>query len=98
MPTKRDNVIQDVIEAMENGSLRLSTHAQLRMAERSIVLSDIEEAIYSSVREDHKDQLTKDGKDWKYALRGNSETGKDLRIVVLFDDPKVLVITAIDKD
>ncbi|MNL28000.1 hypothetical protein D3C87_1496290 [compost metagenome] len=75
-----------------------SIHAQEQMSKRDIQMSDIEEAIYSSHREEGKDSLTGDGKSWKYSLRGKNENGdKDLRIIVVFFEPKVIVVTAIDK-
>lgn len=96
---KRPNVIQDVITALESGQLIPSTHAQQQMDLRDIQMSDIEEAIYSAYREESKDSLTSDGKSWKYSLRGKNDDGdKDLRIIVVFADPKTIIVTAIDKN
>ena len=96
-PIKRPSVIQELIGASENGRLRFSTHAQLRMKERNILISDLEEAIFNSKREDAKDSLNTTGTDWKYALRGfNDDNTKDLRIIVTFVDPNIVVITVID--
>lgn len=97
MVVKKDEVIQKAVEALENGNLRFSKHALIRMKERGIVISDIKEAIYNGQREGIKDQLTDDGSDWKYALRGKNEAGdKEIRLVLLFDEQNVLVVTAID--
>lgn len=96
---KRPNVIKDVIVALESGQLIPSTHAQQQMEKRDIQISDIEEAIYSAHREEGKDSVTDDGKSWKYSLRGKNENGdKDLRIIVVFIDPKAIIVTAIDKN
>ena len=73
LPVKKDNVIQDVISAIESGQFIPSIHAQSRMVERDINFSDVEEAVYNSKREEGKDELTRDGKAWKYALRGLNE-------------------------
>lgn len=55
--------------------------------------------IYQAQREDQKDELTNDKSDWKYAIRGKNNNGdKDLRIIVIFDDPKAIIVTAIDKN
>jgi Domain of unknown function (DUF4258) len=97
MVVKKDEVIQKAIGALENGNLRFSKHALIRMKERKIVISDIKETIYNAQRESIKDQLTDDGSDWKYALRGKNEAGdKEIRLVLLFDGQNVLVVTAID--
>lgn len=98
-PKKSETVIQDCIKAHTLGVLILSTHAQEQMKVRDIDLSDIEEALYQAQREDNKDQLT-DDKEWKYAVRGKNDNGdKDIRIIVKYlPSPKMLVITAIDKN
>ena len=99
MKTKRPDVIIEVIKALEEGHLVPSFHAQEQMKKRVILMSDLEEALYGAKREEGKDSPTRDGKDWKYSLRGVNESGeKDLRIIVVFDDPKVVVVTAIDKN
>lgn len=96
---KRPNVIQDAIAALESGHLIPSVHAQQQMEKRDIQMSDIEEAIFSAYREESKDSLTNDGKSWKYAIRGKNDNGnKDLRIIIVFADPKTIIVTAIDKN
>lgn len=55
--------------------------------------------IYRANREVDKDRLTDDGKEWKYAIRGLNDNGdKDIRIVVVYIEPKILIVTAIDKN
>ena len=96
---KKPNVIQDVIAAVEAGRLIPSTHAQEQMRNRDIVFSDIEEMVYAAQREEHKDSLTNEKNAWKYALRGPNANGdKDIRIIVKYIDPKILIVTAIDKN
>lgn len=96
---KRANVIQDVIKASEAGTLVPTFHAEKQMETRDVQMSDIEEMLYRAQREDFKDSPTKDGKDWKYALRGLNDNGdKDIRIVVIFKDPDTVIVTVIDKN
>lgn len=99
-PIKKESVLLDVIKATEVGQLIPSEHAQKQMKARDIDFSDIEEAVYKAQREDHKDQLTDDKQEWKYAIRGLNDKGdKDIRIVVVYlESPKMLIITAIDKN
>lgn len=98
-PIQRGNVIQDVISASETGRLIPSYHALEQMSARNITFSDIEEMIYRASREVDKDRLTDDGKEWKYAIRGLNDNGdKDIRIVVVYIEPKILIVTAIDKN
>lgn len=88
-----------MIEAYHKGFLIPSTHALEQMAHRDVQMSDIEEMIFQASREENKDSLAKNGKDWKYALRGfNSSGDKDIRIIVVFNDPDAVIITVIDKN
>ena len=92
VPIKSVSIIQDVIEAVESGQFIISDHAAIRMKERNIDFSDVEEAVYRATREEVKDSPTNDGLAWKYALRG-------FRLVVLYlEKPKMLLVTAIDKN
>lgn len=96
---KRPTVLQDVKEALESGRLVPSNHAQEQMVVRDVQMSDVEEMIYRAHREEAKDSLTKDKKDWKYALRGLNNSGdKDIRIIVVFNDPDTVIVTVIDKN
>lgn len=99
-PIKKESVLLDVIKAVEDGQLIPSKHALEQMKARDIDFSDIEEVVYRAQREDHKDQLTDDKQEWKYAIRGLNDQGdKDIRIVVVYlESPKMLIITAIDKN
>ena len=70
---KRPNVIVDVITAAENGLLVPTFHAEKQMQLRDVQMSDIEKMLYRAEREEHKDGLSKDGKSWKYSIRGLNE-------------------------
>lgn len=96
---KRSNVLGDVRQAAMLGKLIPSPHAQQQMVKRDIQMSDIEEAISRAKLEKNKDSLTDDKKEWKYALRGKNDEGdKDLRIIIIFDNPNAIIVTAIDKN
>ena len=96
-PTQRPNIIEDLTRALVTGRLIPTTHAQQRMVERNITMSDIEEAIAQCQREPIKDKLTIDGTDWIYHVRGKTnDLTKDLRIAFFFDDPRAIIVTVID--
>jgi len=96
-PPKKEDVLVATILAMGLGDYRLSSHALERMKERNILLSDIKEAIYNGSREEQKDAFNPDTGDWKYAIRGKNDDGdKDIRMIVAFKTPLVLIITVID--
>ncbi len=56
MEDKVDNVIHEVLEAIDQGQLLLSFHAMEQMELREVKFSDICESIYRSRREEHKIQ------------------------------------------
>ncbi len=96
---KRPRVLLDVITAVEAGLLIPSLHATEQMLVRDIQMSDVEEMIYQAQREEEKDSLTRDRKNWKYALRGfNESKDKDIRIIVIFVKRAVVIVTVIDKN
>ena len=99
-PIKEEGVLQDVLNAVEKGFLIPSAHALEQMKDRDIDFSDIEEMVYRASREEFKDQKANDGRSWKYAIRGTNDNGdKDIRLVVKYiEKPKMLIITAIDKN
>jgi hypothetical protein len=71
------------------------------MSERGIDYADVREAILNGKREEQKDDYRQNPKNkfwsWRYAIRGlNDNEDKDLRIVVIMDDPQTVVVTVID--
>jgi hypothetical protein len=98
---KEENVLQLVIHGLEEGHLFLSFDAIEQMQKREIKFSDICEAIYRSEREEHKDTYLEHPKtkrwSWRFAIRGKNDVGdKDLRIIFVIQNPKVIIVTAID--
>jgi hypothetical protein len=98
---KEENVIQNVLQALECGQLLLSFHAMEQMNAREVKFSDISEAIYRCSREEHKDVYHQNPSNmkwsWRYALRGRNDSGeKDLRVIVTLENPKTVIITVID--
>jgi len=98
---KEDNIIQRVLKALESGNLLLSFHAMEQMSAREIKFSDISEALYRCERQEHKDVYLESPKTkkwgWRFAIRGLNDVGdKDIRIIVVLQDPKIVVVTVID--
>jgi hypothetical protein len=101
MEVKKADVLLAVISALDSGNLRLSLHAQERMNVRGITYADVSEAILNGKREGQKDDYRQNPKNklwsWRYSIRGpNENEDKDLRIVVIMDDPQTVIVTVID--
>lgn len=96
-PKKKEGILLAVIHALESDNLKLTFHVLQRMQERKILLSDLHEAIYSAIREEHKDEFNHQTGDWKYAIRGKNDEGdKDIRVIIVFKEPSTLILTVID--
>jgi len=73
-------------------------HSQERREQRIITIDEIEEALLAGYWEKKKDSFNEEFKSWRYAIRGKTEKGKRLRVVVALVAPGLLLITAIDLD
>ena len=82
--------------AAERGLLRFSNHALERMAERAILRLEVEYILKSGHHEKRKDSFDEEFNSWNYAIRGKTQDDRNLRIVVSFEKPNFVVITAID--
>jgi hypothetical protein len=85
-------------QAVRNGQLLYSDHANSRMRERGIIKPEIERVLNCGHHEARKDQFNEEFDAWDYAIKGKTLDGRNLRIVIAVVDPKVLVVTAIDLD
>ncbi len=87
-----------VAAAIESGRIRYSHHANVRMKERQIIKPEVEFVLKGGHHEARKDQFKEEHSAWDYSIRGRTLDNRNLRIVVAFEAPNVLVVTAIDLD
>lgn len=95
-PAKIENIIAILKEAVEDGNLLYSSHANDRMAQRSIIKPEIEFVLSNGHHEAKKDKFNAEFESWDYAIKGKTIDGRNLRIVVALISPHVLIVTAID--
>jgi len=81
-----------------NGTYRDTRHAAERKQERNITLLEILHVLKGGHHEKRKDEFKPEYGDWNYAIRGKTVDRREIRVVVVFADPGLLVITAIDLD
>lgn len=94
---KKENILELVRSSLEKGTLRITMHALDRMKERNLSWSDLKDVIVNGRREFKKDLYNIEAGEWKYAIRGfNEEKEKDIRVIVVLGDFKILVITMIE--
>jgi hypothetical protein len=89
-------LMQHLSAACEEGRLRFTMHAVEQMHKRRISEQEVFFIIRHGFHEAKKDQLGGISKTWRYAIRGLTLDGRDLRVVVAFTQPNVLIVTAID--
>lgn len=73
----------------------LSAHALERKNEREIELQDIVYVLKNGFHEEKKTTYDETRKSWKYAIRGSTIDGDDLRIIITFVTNDLLVVTVI---
>lgn len=96
---KLDHLSDRVRQAVKNDSYRISKHAQQRMEERDISLTEVNYILKNGYHEAAKDEFDNDRSNWRYSIRGMTVDRRDIRVVVSFDKiTKMFVITVIDKD
>lgn len=68
------------------------------MLQRMIFRTEIEFVLEHGFHEKKKDKFSEEFKSWDYSIRGKTNDDRQLRIVVAFEKPNLLVVTAIDLD
>ncbi len=95
-PSKVENLIEVIKEAVEDGHLLYSSHANDRMAQRNIIKPEVEFVLSYGFHDARKDKFNEEFESWDYAIKGKTIDGRNLRIVIAIISPNVLVVTAID--
>ena len=73
----------------------LSIHASERKEERDIDVQDMMYVLKNGFHEEKKTTYDERYNSWKYAIRGTTVDGNDLRIIITFVTDDLLVITVI---
>ena len=88
------NILQKVRGHVRRGAYVLSDHAIERQELRRIRLPDVLRVLEYGRHEDQKDIFDVKNQCWKYAIRGRTIDGVDLRVIVAFHE-KMAIITVI---
>lgn len=83
-------------EKIKLGKYRLTKHAAEQQKERSIDLPDILHVLRNGIHEAEKTLATTTG-NWKYAIKGEIEDARIIRVIISFDaESDMIIITVID--
>ncbi len=88
------DVLKEAREHVRKGTYILREHAIERQAERIIGLPDVLRVLEYGRHESSKDIFDIKNQCWKYAIRGRTLSGFDLRVIVRFRE-KMAIITVI---
>jgi len=96
--TKIPALLARVRRSIAAGDFLDTTHVVARRTERFISRPEILQVLRSGWHEKNKDQYREEYESWNYAIRGATVDGRELRIVVSFEEDRLLIVTAIDLD
>jgi hypothetical protein len=91
MDNRETNLLKKVREHVQKGTYFLSQHAMDRRTERAINLPDILFVLEFGSREKDKDSFDTKRQAWKYAIRGKTTRGIDVRVIVAFEEAMVII-------
>ncbi len=98
MPNDKSDWIKDLMTEVrrhvQTDRYRLSKHVMERLGQRSLELSDLMFVLLNGVHEQKLTQFDTKKQAWKYAIKGKTTEGVELRAVVSFDG-HMIVITVI---
>lgn len=101
-PEKFANIMKLIDESLALGLFRITSHAEMRMHERNIMLTDLKHVLQEGYHEKKKDEYHKEHNSWAYAVRGESIDRRKLRIIISFEEIEegkmMLVVTVINLD
>lgn len=92
-PPQLSELFPKIRHCIENELYRESRHARERLVERNIELPDILFVLKNGYHEKQKTSFDESFQTWKYAVRGKTLEGLDIRIIIAFDEDGMLIIT-----
>ena len=95
---KIGNLKKVVRERLMAGRVRYVDHAKARFEGRAIKRREVGQVLKNGRHETLKDKFMEEHGSWNYSIRGETIDKRNLRVVVSFDGPYMLIITVIDLD
>ena len=92
---KVDRLLERVREALDAGRFLDTVHTTQRQVERQITRPETLYVLRHGWHEKRKDVFDTRYHAWNYAIRGKTIDGRQLRVVVSFENNDLLLITAI---
>jgi hypothetical protein len=96
-PDKDPEIAKKIKDAITKGKYRFTAHALEQMKARKVITNEVSYVLKNGYLETSKDSYDEVSQNWKYAMRGHTVDGRDLRVIVAMK-LNIIVITVIDKD
>lgn len=97
---KRPNQLANLLEVIKNciaeGRYRHTVHALQRAGLRQVDLPDVLYVLKNGYHEKRKTSFDEAFQNWKYAIRGRTLDGDEIRIIVTIPKEEMLIITVIN--
>lgn len=97
-PAKHKNPLDKAQKCLNSGRFHDTRHAVDQKTARIITLPEVRMIIENGYWEKRKDEYKPEYEAWNYSIRGRTVDGRDLRIIISFENQRLLFITTIDKD
>jgi hypothetical protein len=86
-----DNLLEQIKKSIEYEDYNFSIHALRRGLERKISLQEALYVLQNGVHEKAKTVFDTRYQAWKYAIRGKTPDGSEIRVVVAFERGMVII-------
>lgn len=92
-PEKLPNLFETIKECIDKGNYILTTHALDNQDKRDITLPAVLYVLKNGRHEKQKTTFDAVNNSWKYAIRAKTLNDLDIRIIVSFNEDKMIIIT-----
>lgn len=83
-------------QCLDAGRYLDTRHAHFRRQQRLIRRPEILHVLKHGYHEKRRDIYEETYQEWNYAIRGKTPDGRELRVIVSFEEMDLIIITAID--
>jgi len=95
-PAKLSDLLLRVRGCVEEGRYLDTCHASERQEQRSITRSEVLQVLKRGYHERKRDRFEELHGSWNYSIRGKTVDGRDIRVIVSFEEDGLVIITAIE--
>lgn len=88
---KTNELLRKIKEHVQKGTYIVSAHALQRQNQRLVNLQHVLYVLKNGNREEKKELFDVKRQMWKYAIRGKTIDGVNLRVIVVFEEEMIII-------